>query len=206
MDRAAARKRDLVWITRCAIDGGADVIQLRDKTASIPQLLEEAKRLRAVTRAAHVPLIINDHVDVAVAVGAEGVHLGQEDLPVSVARTRLGKGTLIGKSTHSLEQAVAADQEALDYLAVGPLYSTPTKPDSVSVGLPLIQQVRNRVSKPIVTIGGIDPATLPDVLAAGATCVAVVRAVCGADDPQAAAENLKRTIRQFSRTADSRRL
>ena len=153
-----------------------------------------------------MPLIINDHVDVAIAAGAEGVHLGQEDLPVSAARARLGKGVLIGKSTHSLEQAVAADQEEVDYLAVGPLYPTPTKPDYPHVGLPLIQHVRHRVRKPLVTIGGIDDTTLPDVLAAGATCVAVVRAVCSADDPRSAAEQLKHTIIQFSRASSSRRL
>ena len=199
LDSAASKGRDLAWIAECAIQGGADVIQLRDKTASTRQLIEEAERIARVARAAQVPLLINDRVDVAVAVGAAGVHLGQDDLSVSVARRILGSAGMIGKSTHSLQQALDAEQEGVDYLAVGPIYPTPTKPDTPHVGLALIGQVKTRVRRPLVAIGGVDRATLPDVVAAGAECVAVVRAVCSADDPQAAAHDLKKIVAQSVR-------
>lgn len=201
VDPAVARGRDLAQIAAQAIQGGADVIQLREKTGSARQVIEQAERLLAVTRPASVPLIINDRIDVAVAAGADGVHLGQDDLPVAVARQILGAGRLVGQSTHSLQQALEAEGEGVDYVAVGPVYPTPTKPDSPHVGPALIGRVLAAVRKPLVVIGGIDEGTLPEVLQAGATCVAVVRAVCGADDPQAAARELKRTLTQFHRTA-----
>lgn len=191
VDRAAAQNRELAWIAERAIQGGADAIQLRHKTASARQLIEEAEQLLRVTRASKIPLLINDRVDVAAAVGAAGVHLGQDDLPVSAARRLLGPAGIIGKSTHSLQQALDAEQEGVDYLAVGPIYPTPTKPDAIHVGVGLIGQVTARVRRPLVMIGGVDRTTLPEVVAAGAICVAVVRAVCQAEDPKAAAEELK---------------
>jgi len=194
VDRSAAKGRDLARIAQQAIRGGADVIQFRDKAALAGSLAEEGERLLKVTRAAGVPLIINDRVDVAAAIGADGVHLGREDLPVEAARRILGPGKLLGKSTHSLQQALAADREAIDYLAVGPIYPTPTKPDYPDVGPALIGQVASQVAHPVVTIGGIDERTLPEVIAAGARCAAVVRAVCAADDPEAAARRLKRAF------------
>ena len=201
VDPAAARGRDLARIAECAIRGGADVIQLRDKTGSARQVLETAGRLLAVTRPASIPLIINDRIDIALASGADGVHVGQDDLPVSVARRILGPDRIIGKSTHSLQQALEADREGAEYLAVGPLYTTPTKPDSQSVGRALIAQVRAKIHTPLVAIGGIEARTLPEVLQAGATCVAVVRAVCGSDDPEEAARTLKRMLTQFHRAS-----
>ena len=197
-DNAAAKGRDLAWIAEQAIRGGADVIQLRDKAASAQRLIEEATRLLRITKAAGIPLIINDRVDVAVAVGADGVHLGQDDLPVSVARQILGPGRIVGKSTHSLVQALEADRAGVDYVAVGPIYPTPTKPDTSHVGVALVDHVAARVRRPIVVIGGINQATLPEVLAAGATCVAVVRAVCAAENPEAAARSLKDMMAQIS--------
>ena len=194
VDRSAAKGRAVTRITEQAIRGGADVIQLRDKSAPADLLVKEGKRLLDVTKAAGVPLIINDHVDVAVAVGADGVHLGQDDLPVAEARRILGPDMIIGKSTHSLQQALDADREPIDYLAVGPIYPTPTKPDYPFVGLTLISQVAANISHPMVNIGGIDERTLSEVIAAGATCVAVVRAVCGAEDPEAAARKLTRML------------
>jgi len=161
-------------------------------------VVEEAQRVLDVTKAARIPLLINDRADVALAVGADGVHVGQEDLPVSVVRQIVGPERIVGKSTHSLEHALAAEQEGADYLAVGPIYPTPTKPEYPSVGLKVIGQVKACVSIPIVTIGGIDHKTLPQVLAAGAECVAVVRAVCGAADVEHAARKLKQAIINFA--------
>ena len=199
IDRTASGSRDLAELTMAAIRGGADVIQLRDKSASSAQLIREAKRLLPVTRAARIPLIINDRVEVVDAVGADGVHLGQDDGPIEEARRLLGSTRLIGKSTHSFEQALAAEREGADYIGFGPIFPTPTKPEYASIGTSLIQEVLMRVKVPVVCIGGIDPTVLRSVLAAGATCVAVVRAVCSADDPERAARRLKQTLTQFVR-------
>ena len=199
IDRAAVGSRDPADVAAAAIRGGADVIQLRDKHASARALIEEAHRVKRLTDAAGIPLIINDRADVARAVGADGVHLGQDDLPIHEARAILGEGRLIGASTHSLEQAQVAVREGADYIGCGPIFPTPTKPDYGSVGVGLIGQVRAAVQVPVVCIGGIDQTTIEDVLAAGAKCVAVVRAVCGAPDPEAAARALKQRIVQFRR-------
>ena len=193
----AAGARDPVALAAAAIRGGADVLQLRDKRASAEQVLQTARRLLAVARPAGVPLLINDRPDLAKAAGADGVHLGQADAPVSEARALLGPGPLIGKSTHSVAQALAAEREGADYIGVGPIFPTPTKPDYGSVGLDLIAAVAGQVRVPAVCIGGIDAVTLPDVLAAGAVRVAVVRAVCAAPDPEAAARELKVLLTQF---------
>ena len=206
VDRASCEGRDLAWVARQAIRGGADVIQLRDKAASAQALITQARRLLEVTQPAKMPLLINDRVDVALAAGADGVHLGQEDLPVAAARRLLGPGRIIGKSSHSLTQALEADQEELDYLALGPVYPTPTKPDYPPVGLKLIGEVSARVRHPLVVIGGVDGTTLPEVVSAGAVCIAVVRAVCAAEDPEVAARTLKRLLTQTPRPIPSSRL
>jgi thiamine-phosphate pyrophosphorylase len=194
VDRAAAGTRDLAEVAEAAIRGGADVLQLRDKTASNDTLIRDAKRLLRLTRPAGIPLIINDRPEVTRAAGAEGVHLGQEDMPLSAARRLLGPGALLGKSTHSLAQALAAEAEGADYIGCGPVFATPTKPDYGGVGPGLIAQVTASVRLPVVCIGGIDQAVLPRILAAGAQRVAVVRAVCAAADPEAAARALKRIL------------
>ncbi len=191
IDRAAAGTRPLAQIAHAAIRGGADVLQLRDKTASTKALLAEAAGLLRLTRAAGIPFIVNDRADIAHAVGADGVHLGQEDMPVAAARRLLGPGRLIGKSTHTLEQARTAEDEGPDYIGVGPIFPTPTKPDYGHVGLGLITQVMQQVKVPAVCIGGIDADNLTHVLEAGAERFAVVRAVCAASSPQAPARRLK---------------
>lgn len=198
------RGRDLAWVAQQAIRGGADVIQLRDKRASSAKLFEEATQLLNVTRLTGVPLIINDRVDVALGVAADGVHLGHEDLPVAIAKRLLGPHKVVGRSTHSLEQACEAERDGADYLAVGPLYPTPTKPTYGCVGRELIRRVKARVRQPLVCIGGIDRTTLPDVLEAGGECVAVVRAVCAADDPAQAARALKQLLLQSTKHDASR--
>ena len=201
IDRAAAGGRDLADYAAAAIRGGADVIQLRDKSASRDALLTETARLLPFTRAAGIPFIINDHVEVARTAGADGVHLGQEDRPVDEARRILGPHGLIGKSTHSFEQAMAAQAEGADYIGLGPIFPTPTKPDARSVGTGLITQVVPHIRVPIVCIGGIDAANVGQVLEAGADCFAVIRAVCSAPDPESATRNLKRILLESSRGA-----
>ncbi|MBI3996487.1 MAG: thiamine phosphate synthase [Candidatus Omnitrophica bacterium] len=206
LDRAAAQGRALPELAAAAIRGGADVLQLRDKTASARSLMEEAKRLLAVTRPAGIPLIINDRADVARAVGADGVHLGQDDLPLADARALLGSDRIIGASTHTLDQALAAAAEGVDYIGIGPIFSTPTKPEYPSVGLDLVRQVTAHVRVPGVCIGGIDRDHLDPVLGAGGACVAVVRAVCCADDPEVATRELKMRIEHFHRATLARSL
>ena len=194
VDPSAAGGRDLVWVAEQAIRGGADAIQLREKHASATHLLDDARRVLQVTKARGVPLIINDRADVALAAGADGVHLGQDDVPVEAARRILGPHALIGRSTHSVSQALTADAEPLDYVALGPLYPTPTKPDAPHIGLEAIGQVRQKLRHPLVVIGGIDAARIPDVRNAGARCIVVVRAVCAAPDPCSAARILKQLL------------
>jgi len=186
-------------VAAAAIRGGADVLQFRDKAASARTFLKDAERLLSVARRANVPLIINDRVDIACALGADGVHLGQDDLPLEAARRVLGPGRLIGRSTHSLEQARAAEAEGADYIGCGPIFQTPTKPDYGSIGTELIGQVIDAVRIPVVCIGGIDAWNIAEVLRAGAQRVAVVRAVCAAGDPESAARELKQALEQFHR-------
>jgi thiamine-phosphate pyrophosphorylase len=199
-DRAAVGPRDLAAVAAAAVRGGADVFQLRDKAGTDEQIAEAALRILPITRAAGVALIINDRVGVARQVGAEGVHLGQDDLPIEDARAILGPNRLIGASTHSLDQAMDAVEAGADYIAVGPIFPTPTKPEYASVGTELITEVAPRIRIPWLCIGGIDLHNVQQVLAAGARCVAVVRAVCGAEDPEQATRELACAVKQLVRT------
>lgn len=194
IDKRAAKGRDLASIAAEAVAGGADIIQLRDKESPALEVVAAGKAIRRAVSADKAAFIINDRADIAVAVGADGVHLGQEDIPVGAARAILGKGKIIGLSTHSLEQAQAAQESGADYIGVGPVFSTPTKPDYKAVGLELITKVRKISKLPFVAIGGIDDTNAADVIRAGADRIAVVRSVCGAQDVRAAARRLKEII------------
>jgi thiamine-phosphate pyrophosphorylase len=176
-------------VVRAACAGGAGVVQLRRKGEDGLATLRLAERCRAVTAAAGVLLVVNDRLDVAMACDADGVHLGQDDLPVAAARA-LWPGRLVGRSTHSLAQALAARDEGADYIGVGPVYATPTKPGRAAVGLSLLGEVAAQLGEPWFAIGGVDEDTLDDVLRAGALRVAVVRAVCDAPDVAAAARRI----------------
>ncbi|MBI4341094.1 MAG: thiamine phosphate synthase [Candidatus Omnitrophica bacterium] len=206
LDRAAAGGRDLREVAAAAVRGGADALQLRDKTSSDDAVAVEARRLLPVARAGGVPLILNDRVAVAMAVGADGVHVGQDDWPMARVRRTIGPTMLVGQSTHSVEQAAAAQAAGADYIGFGPLFATPTKPEYPPIGTGLIRQAAAQVSIPLVCIGGVDHDTIGEALAAGARCVAVVRAVCAAADPEAAARQLKSRIAQFRRAAQPSRL
>lgn len=206
LDRAASGGRDLLDLARCALQGGADVLQLRDKAATPEELLALGRPLLEAARAARAPLIINDHPEVAAALGADGVHLGQDDMPIAAARRLLGPDALIGQSTHSLAQAQAGVADGADYLGVGPVFPTPTKPDYGSVGLELVGQVAAAIQVPFVCIGGIDAGNAGDVRRAGGRCIAVVRAVCAASEPLAATRELKRVMADFGRTPSAPRI
>jgi thiamine-phosphate pyrophosphorylase len=187
--------RDLVEVAESAIAGGATVIQLRDKESSDSKLLEKGLELRRLTRFKDIPLIINDRVDIALAVDADGVHLGQDDLPVSTARKLLGPGKIIGLSVFSLEQARQARRQGADYIGVGPVFDTRTKEDAARpVGLELLRRVSREIDLPWVAIGGINMSNVSEVIETGAKGVAVVSAVVSAPDVRAAASYLREEI------------
>ncbi|MGH7389510.1 MAG: thiamine phosphate synthase [Candidatus Rokuibacteriota bacterium] len=186
LDRAAAGGRDLADVLEGVIAGGGRLVQLREKTWASGRVWALAERLRARCRAAGVAFIVNDRVDLALALGADGVHLGQEDLPPAAARALLRPGMLLGLSTHSVEQARAAQAAGADYVAVGSMFPTATKPDFELVGPELVRKLRGEIRVPLIGIGGITAANVGDVIRAGADGVAVISAVCGAPDPTAA--------------------
>jgi thiamine-phosphate pyrophosphorylase len=164
-------------VTEQLVLGGADLIQLRAKKLSLSAIAELGKKMRAVIPVDGPFFILNDHPELVPEIGADGVHVGQADLSVAEARARAGTGVLVGKSTHSLEQALAAEKEGADYIGVGPIYATPTKPDYVPVGLALIGLVGEAVRVPQFCIGGINERRLPEVLAAGARRAVIVSAL-----------------------------
>jgi thiamine-phosphate pyrophosphorylase len=182
-------------IVEAALEGGANVVQLRKKTMPKGELYAMALALRRLTLLHDALFIVNDHVDIAIAADADGVHLGQDDLPLSVVRHIPGfHGRLIGRSTHSLEQARTAMDEGADYIAVGPVFPTPTKAGRPAVGTGLVSEVAAIADRPFVAVGGIDHDNAPAVVEAGARALAVVRAVYDAVDPAEAARRLHELI------------
>jgi len=171
--------------------GGARLLQLRLKPASSRDLLAAAERIRPLAHAVGALFLVNDRPDVARAVEADGVHLGQEDLPVAAARRVLGPGRMVGVSTHDVEQARAAVADGADYVAVGPIYATTSKATGLEPrGLALVRAVRAAVPCPVVAIGGITPETATAVRAAGADAIAMIGALVGAADPAAAVRDV----------------
>jgi thiamine-phosphate pyrophosphorylase len=182
-------------IVEAALQGGANVIQLRKKTMPKGEQYAIAIALRRLTLLHDALLIINDHVDIAIAADADGVHLGQDDLPPSVVRQLPGfHGRLIGRSTHSIEQARAAMEEGADYFAIGPVFPTPTKAGRAAVGQGLVTEVAAIADRPFVAVGGIDHDNAASVVGAGAKALAVVRAVYDAVDPAESARRLHELI------------
>ena len=179
-----------------AIDGGAGIVQLRNKAAAAGRLLDCARAVAAHARAHSAVFVVNDVPELVEASGADGVHIGQDDGRVDQVRARLPRGALVGRSTHSLEQARQAMEDGADYIGVGPIHATPTKPGRPAVGLALVRAVAPVVAIPWFAIGGLDTDNLAEVLAAGATRVAVVRAVARAADPRAAAACLVARLRE----------
>jgi len=173
---------DAERVTKSMIDGDVDLIQLRAKEHSVEEIVDLAGKLHEVTSAAGVPLIVNDHAEVAAKVPVEGVHLGQDDDSLAHARKKAGRDVLVGKSTHSLEQAVEAEREGADYVGFGPIFATPTKPDYQPIGLTGIKRVHNEITVPTFCIGGIKIDNLGQVIAAGARRVAIVSGLLKAPD------------------------
>ena len=194
-DRGLARGRPLAAIVREAVAGGVTCVQLREKNLETREFLEEARALRAATRELGVPLIINDRAEIALAVGADGVHLGQRDLPLPAARKLGPPGWLIGVSAESVADAVRAEREGADYVGVSPVFATPTKTDHAPpLGLEGLRTIRAAVKIPLVAIGGIQTGNARDVIRAGADGLAVVSAILAAESPRAAAAELRKAI------------
>lgn len=187
-------------VVRAALAGGADAVQLRDKEAGGGELYRVAlEALKLMRKGGGSPLfLVNDRVDVALAAGADGVHLGQEDLPASAARRILGEGAVLGVSAGSVEEARAAEEEGADYLGVGPIFPTPSKPDAGEpLGLEGLRAIRRVVNIPLVAIGGINEENLEEVFEAGADGVAVISAVASAPDLEEAVRRLRRAVDSF---------
>ena len=194
-DRGLARGRSNLEIVKAAVDGGATVVQLREKDCSTREFIKQATAIKNFLKARRVPLIINDRLDVAQAVKADGVHLGQTDMPLAMAKDILGDSMIIGISAESLEDAIAAEKGGADYLGVSPIYATPTKTDTaLPLGLTGLREIRKVVKLPLVGIGGLNRGNSAELIRSGADGVAVVSAIVAADDPEAAASALKQAI------------
>lgn len=194
-DEALSHGLTHVEIARRAIAGGADVIQLRDKRMGGRELLNSAVQIRALTKKAGVLFIVNDRLDIALSCGADGVHLGQDDMPARLARPLCPPGFIIGVSAGTLEEAAQAVRDGADYIGLGPICYTGSKKDAGPVcGFDLITQVKRNVSLPVVAIGGIGPDNVQDAIAAGADGLAVISAVVSQDDIALAAKRLKSLI------------
>jgi thiamine-phosphate pyrophosphorylase len=189
-----ARSRE--WL-RAALRGGVDLVQLRDKTLDDAGLIAAAREFRAAADEAGALFILNDRPDLVEACGADGVHVGQDDEPSSTARAAVGHDRIVGRSTHAPDQADAADADPdVDYLAVGPVHATPTKPGRPAAGLAYVEYAARTVGKPWFAIGGLDATNVGEVVARGARRIVVVRAITEADDPEAAARALRNRLEE----------
>ncbi len=194
-DRDLCGGRPLKEVVAAAVAGGAAWVQLREKNLSTRAFVEEAAAVKALLAPHKVPLIINDRLDVALAVGADGVHVGQDDMPYPLARAVLGKKMIIGLSVETWEDVEAAEKWDVDYLGVSPVFATPTKTDTKgSWGLEGITRIRSFSRHPLVAIGGLNVTNTGAAVRAGADGIAVVSAICAAPDPFAAARELCRII------------
>jgi thiamine-phosphate pyrophosphorylase len=177
------------------VAGGIDIVQLRGKNRSLDELCVLAEQLLQLTKPAKIPLIANDHAKMAQCVEVQGVHVGQDDDSIKKVRAQIKRPIVVGKSTHSIEQAVTAEREGADYIGFGPIFSTPTKPDYRPIGLAYIREVHERVSIPIFCIGGIKSENLAQVIDAGAKRVVIVSGLLQANDIAGYARACKSSLR-----------
>lgn len=192
LDTGYVRPANMLSVLRQMIDGGIDIVQVRAKNFAPDEIRNWLDRLHAATQLAKIPLIVNDFPDLSTQ--ADGVHIGQDDATVAAVRGRIGSHSLLGKSTHSLVQAVAAAREPVDYLGFGPLFPTPTKAGRPAIGLTKIAEVHRQVKIPIFCIGGVKRENLPEVIAAGAQRVVIVSGILQAVDIAAYVADCKRLL------------
>lgn len=193
-DRALVGERDFEDLVGRAIRGGCTLVQLREKEASSGEFYERALRLKKVTDYFHVPLIIDDRIDIMLAVDAAGVHLGQSDLPAEAARQIIGPDKILGVSVRTVEDAEKAESDGADYLGVGAVYPTTTKGDAEKVSREELEKICSTVSIPVVAIGGLNARNIPSLEGSGISGVAVVSAIMAQDCPEEAARLLKDTV------------
>ena len=194
-DSALCGSRGVLAVVAAAVEGGVSCVQLREKALDTRAFVERARALKALLAPLRVPLIINDRLDVALACEADGLHLGQTDLPADIARRLLPPGAIIGLSVESPGDVAAAEREPVDYLGVSPVFATSTKPDAApALGLAGLRSIRALTRRPLVAIGGIAVTNAAAVMAAGADGIAVVSALCAAADPAAAARALRKAL------------
>lgn len=194
-DRGLSLGRSTVDIVRAAVAGGVTCVQLREKACPTREFVAEARAVKEALAGTKVPLVINDRLDVALAVGADGVHLGQSDMSVADARRVAGANMLIGVSAECVEDAVRAQAQGADYVGISPVFPTPTKTDTATaLGLEGVRRIRAAVSLPLVGIGGIGPGNAAEVIRAGCDGVAVVSAIVSAADPGRATAELRTII------------
>lgn len=184
-----------VELTVMAISGGADAIQFRQKHGSTREMIESASIMKELCSRAGVNLIINDRVDIAIASNADGVHLGQDDFPIPLARRLLGEEKIIGGSAGNIEEAMKCDNEGADYIGFGPVYPTMSKDDAgPAKGIELMKELKKRIRCPVIAIGGVNTLNLREIIDAGAYGIAVISAVCCAEDPAEAAKELREVL------------
>ncbi|NOK64425.1 MAG: thiamine phosphate synthase [Chloroflexi bacterium AL-W] len=194
-DRRTVGDRSLLEVITAALRGGATVIQLRDKDLTTLDMITFGQALHDLTQSMNVPLIVNDRVDVALAINAEGVHVGPRDMPAKMARQLIGPDRMLGVSVATVADAQQAVQDGADYVGVGDLYGTPSKPDAgPPIGPERLTAIAQSIAIPIVGIGGVTLANAAAVIKAGAAGVAVISAVLGAPDPLDAAQQLRRKV------------
>lgn len=189
--------KNLVDVMERTLRGGADILQLRNKTGTREEVLEQAIALRELTRRYGVTFIVNDYPDIAMQVDADGVHLGQEDMSIREARKLVGNNRIIGISTHNIEQAMEAERAGADYIGVGPVFPTETKPGRAAVTTSYVKKAAARVNIPFVAIGGITPDNADVVLAAGARRLCAVSAIVGSEDPEEICRTLLAKLERF---------
>jgi len=193
-DPEMTARRGVLETVVAAVAGGVTMVQLRDKTGSARTLAETGRALLAVLRPLGVPLLVNDRIDVAHAIGADGVHIGQDDLPPAAARALLGRHAIIGLSVTAADQLGTIDH-SVDYVGLGPIFPTGTKADAApALGETEFAALRRRIARPVVAIGGITLENAASAIAAGADGIAVVSAICAAIDPSTAAQRLSQAL------------
>jgi thiamine-phosphate pyrophosphorylase len=199
-DETLSGGRSHAEIARLAVLGGADIIQLRDKNLSGAGLAATGREIAAITRKAGAVFIVNDRLDVAIACGADGVHLGQDDMRIATARQLAPPGFIIGVSVSTVEEAVEAEREGADYVALSPTFSTASKEDAgPGHGLDRLREIRRAIALPVIAIGGINRQNAGEVIAAGADGIAVISAVVSSPDISGAARELKRVVQETRR-------
>lgn len=191
LDKDVCGEKKLLPVLKGALRGGVDIVQFRDKSSSTRRMIELAGPLARLTQAQNRIFIVNDRPEAALAVSADGIHVGQDDAPVSVIRKLLGKDLIVGISCHSLADIQKAGKLDIDYAGFGPVFPTLTKPHMKGRGLTLLKKALNRAAFPVFAIGGIDQFNFPDILACGHTKVAVCRDICLASKPEKNAAHLK---------------